>query len=1131
MRVGLYQALLSVAFMTLTHAHAVHGQEVLEQKVSFRLANADVEQVLEKIEAITSVKFMYNPQIFGADPKLSYTFRNELLSEVLNKVLSRHQVSYEVVQERIILKRQGFMPDINAPARPEAPKRRLTGTVLDEKGAGLPGVSVVLKETQRGTTTSAEGTFSLELPDNSNTVVLVFSFVGYRRQEVAVGNQSDLSVSLVPEASTLNEVVVTAFGISKDKKAVAYSVAEVKGDEFIQARENNVANALTGKIAGVNATGLNTGPGGSSRVVIRGNGSLNGANQPLYVVNGMPIDNTVPGGGPTSNGSGTNVDRGDGIGGINPDDIETISVLKGGAAAALYGSRAANGVILITTKRGKVQRGIGVEYNTTLTFDTPSVFPDYQYEYGQGLDGVKPTTQAQAISTGRLSFGAKMDGQPSIQFDGQLRPYSPVYAKDNIKNFWRTGTNYVNTVALTGGNESVTYRFSVSDNNAQSLQPNSTFNRKTANLNLNANLGKRLHIETVAQYNLEKAVNRPSAGDAYGNPSWAVNVLANTVDIRSLAPGYGPDGKEIQWNPVPLANNSYFVVNKWQNNDLKNRFIGQANIKYDILDNLFVQGRISRDFYNFGSELVVPTNTAYNPLGEYYSLKSDVTENNAMLTLNYNTKFLRDFSVSAFAGVNKQRYINNQTNINGTQFIIPYFYSYTNLNTLTTVPSVIKTGTNSVFASADFDYKNVVFLSFTGRQDWFSTLSPQNNSIFYPSVGGSLVLSDVFKLPRFVTFAKLRGSWAQVGGSTVDAYSINQTYSMVQGGHNGRAVQTITSGTVTNPDLRPLTSTTSEIGLDAQFLNKRLGIDLTFYNRKTTNDIVQTTISTASGYNQAVLNVGELSNKGIELLLSGTPVKTADFGWRTSYNVAYNKSQVVRLAEGINTIQIAAGIGGATIANDVGRPYGIIKGYRIKTNDAGQTVYNSVNNYEVRGSFQELGVGVAPLTMGFTNDFTYKRFSLNVLLDGKFGNSIFSTQNQYAYRFGLLKATLPGRENGLQLTGVNEKGDAFSKTISVPDLDTYYDNRKNYTELFVFDGSFVKLRQIILGYSLPVSRLAGLKIQSVNVSFVARNLAILYKKTEGFDPESSYTSGNGQGFEAFGLPRTRSYGFNLLVKL
>ena len=1133
MRIGLYQAFLSVALATFAHAYDVSGQKVLEQKVTLQLTNANVERVLDKLEAATKIKFMYNPQIFGVERKTNYKFQNEALADVLNRVLSPYQVNYEVFQERIILKRQELQPtpsELKPTTSREAPKRKIAGVVLDEKGAGLPGVSVVLKETQRGTTTIADGSFSLDIPDQN--AVLVFSFVGYQRQEVTVGSQTTLSVSLVPEASTLGEVVVTALGIAREKKALAYSVSEVKGSEFTQARENNVANALTGKIAGVNATGMATGPGGSSRIIIRGNGSLNGNNQPLYVINGMPMDNSIPGGGTAADGNGMNVDRGDGIGGINPDDIESISVLKGGPAAALYGARASNGVILITTKKGKGQKGVGVEVNSNTTFEDIAVIPNWQYEFGQGVDGKKPTTVTEAKSTGRLSYGARMDGQPTIQVDGQLHPYSP--QKNNLKNFYRTGSNYINSVAFTGGNESVNFRLGLNNTSSNSIVPNSSFSRQIANLNLNAFLGKKLSIETVFQYNYEKGTNRPKVGYADMNPHWATYLIANVVDIRSLSPGFDPvTGKEMEWNPVPAAPNPYFVINKFKNDDSKHRFISQGSIRYDILDNLFLKGTVSQDYYSFQSEYVQPTNNAYQPLGSYDARKVTSSETNGLLTLNYNTNFFNNnLSFSALLGANAQKAIYDQTQIAGTEFTVPYFYSYTNLATSTTTPTYLKSAINSVFGSVDFGYKNVAYLTLSGRQDWFSVLNPKSNSIFYPSVGGSFILSDAFRLPKAISFAKLRASWAQVGGATVNAYQIYQYYSMQQGGHNGRPVQVLSSAQVPNPDLKPLTSTTSEAGIEAKFMNNRLGIDLTFYNRKTTNDIVTSNIALSSGYTSALLNVGELSNKGVELLLTGTPVKQVNFGWDVSYNMAYNRSKIERLADGITGVDIGTGVGGGIVRNVKDRPYGTVWGYRKKTDANGNVIFNTASGYAVRGDLEEIGQGTPPLTMGITNNFRYKNFSLNVLIDGKFGSIVYSNLYQYAYRFGLPQETLPGRETGVTVTGVTPEGTPFTKTWAKEDVDTYYDNDKNYTSMFMFNNDFIKLRQVILSYNLPVSKLRFVKLQGASISFVARNLAILYKdkKNQYFDPESGYTSTNAQGLEAFGVPRTRSLGVNLMVK-
>jgi outer membrane receptor protein involved in Fe transport len=451
------------------------------------------------------------------------------------------------------------------------------------------------------------------------------------------------------------------------------------------------------------------------------------------------------------------------------------------------------------------------------------------------------------------------------------------------------------------------------------------------------------------------------------------------------------------------------------------------------------------------------------------------------------------------------------------------------LSTISTTPTNNKTAINSLMGSADISYKNFAYLTVTGRQDWFSTLSPQNNTIFYPSVGGSFVFSEAFKLPQAINFAKIRASWAQVGGGAPDPYQINQAFMMLPS--SGQPLQNVSSTTITNQNLRPYTSTTVEAGIEARFLNSRIGFDITLYNRKTTDDIVSTAITSTSGYNNVLLNVGELSNKGIEGLINGTPIKSKDFTWTASYNVAYNKNEVVKLAAGLNQIQMASSVNGwGYINNIVGQPYGTIVGTRMLRDANGTVVYNATTGLPVATGLQSLGNGVAPLTMGLSNDFRYKRFNLSVLIDGKFGNKILSLMEIYGTRLGLMKSTLPGRDGGLLISGVDQKGGAYSRTVPVADLRTYYDNNKSYSELFLHDASFVKLRQVILGYNIPVDRLKALSLQSATISLVARNLLTIYKQTDNFDPESSFTNGSSQGFESFGLPRTRSFGLNLMVK-
>jgi hypothetical protein len=429
----------------------------------------------------------------------------------------------------------------------------------------------------------------------------------------------------------------------------------------------------------------------------------------------------------------------------------------------------------------------------------------------------------------------------------------------------------------------------------------------------------------------------------------------------------------------------------------------------------------------------------------------------------------------------------------------------------------------------DFNYNSYLFLSVTGREDWFSTLSPKNNHIFYPSVGGSFVLSDAVKLPAAFNLAKIRASWAQVGGGAPDPYAIKLSYSNVPSA--GQPLLDGSSTEISNPLLKPFTSTTIEAGMELAFFQNRLGMDLTLYDRKTTNDIVSTAISATSGYQTAILNVGEMDNRGVELLLTGTPVKNSNFSWNVSFNAAYNRNKVVELAPGLDQIQLATSVNGwATLQLIKGQPFGELYGTSVEKNAAGETVFNKTTGLPVVSEQHMLGNSVAPYTMGLTNEFRYKSFSFSFLLDGKFGNKIFSLFEVYATRLGKLKSTLPGRENGLALSGVDQDGNKYTGTVAANNLRPYYDNYKSYSDKFIHDGSFVKLRQVIFSYNLPVSHWHIGTLQGASVSFVARNLFILYRQTKNFDPEQSFTNSNNQGFESIGLPRTRSYGLNLSIK-
>ncbi len=1121
MRIGFIYLAILLTSIQLLLALPAKSQKINTVEVKLELKNETLLSALKKIEHQTPFRFVYRKGEIMAIPSRSLAASTYTVEQVLNLILDDTRLTYKQVDNNVLIL-SANLPKSHIDKKIELVNSiadiQIRGQVTDSKGETLTGVSVKVKGTTIGATTDLEGRYAINVPGNSS--ILVYTYIGYVAQEVTVNNQTLINVKLEATNTALTEVVVTAFGLSRQKKALAYSVTEVKGEEFTQARENNVANAFSGKIAGVNVTGMSSGPGGSSRVIIRGNGSLSGNNQPLYVVNGMPMSNIARS---QAQGEGATIlDRGDGISSINPDDIESINVLKGGPAAALYGSQASNGVILITTKKGAVQKGIGVEIGSNFTVGSPSMYPDLQYVYGQGLDGIKPRTKAEAISSGRLSFGAPMDGQPYVQFDGVSRPYSPVNVKENWQNFYRPSTNLTNNVAFSGGNSAaLVYRLGLSDLRANALEPGSNYKRQSGNLDIRSELGKKIIIESTFHYNSDQGTNRPGNGYADNTTSWATNLLANTVDIVNLAPGFDANFNEVQWQQVPEAQNPYFVINRMGNSDKKNRFMAQGSIQYNFLKNLFVKLSGMRDIDRFESMDYMPVGTAKRPKGLFNSGTSFATKTTAQLLVNYNTSFLTDFQITTMAGANIDRNVFNSTYNGGTEFIVPNFISYSNLALQTANIGFSQSGQNSVFGSADLSYKGIFYLTATARQDWFSTLNPGKNSILYPSVGASIIISDAIQLPSLISFAKLRASYAQVGGSTVSPYQINQSYSFQQGGHLGQPVQT-TSTALSNPDLRPLTSTTYEGGIDMQFLNNRLGLDFTYYNRKTTDDIYSTAIASSSGYTSALLNVGELSNKGIEVLLTGQPIKTSRFNWDVSYNFAYNKSEIEKLSSGLTSI---AGV-------EIGRPYNTIRGRTYLTNASGQRVYNRLSGYEVQGPEMEYGQGVPPTTMGLSNNFRYKNFSFNFLIDAKFGNIVQSGLSRYLYRFGLSKNTLPGRENGLTVSGVDQAGLPFTKTWSVVEIDTYYNNQASISPLTtsVFDGDFIKLRSVILSYNLPVNKMKFINLQSANFSLVSRNLAILHKKITDFDPESAYTIGNNQGASSNTIPRTRDIGFNLVVK-
>jgi len=1015
-----------------------------------------------------------------------------------------------------------------------AQNRILTGTVVGETdGLPIPGVTVLDKTNQTGTTTDVDGKYSINVNSNS---VLVFSFIGYASKEFTVGNQSVLNVTLSEDVSDLSEFVVTSFGMERDKKALGYSVTQLSGDKFTESRAINLGNALTGKVAGVNVTPPATGAAGSTRVVIRGGSSLTGNDQPLYVVNGVPIESGNLG----SAGLWGGNDAGDGLAAINPDDIESLSVLKGNTAAALYGARAANGVILITTKTGRARKGVGVSFNSNFTVESVVDQTNFQRIYGPGQDGRKPLTQDEAINTANNGWGSRYDGSQTIQFDGQQRPYS--YLGEDFTDFYNMGKTWNNSIALFGGNENTTYRFSFSNLDNRDVVPNAGFTRNVANISVNSKQGK-FTLAVTGQYSKQNAENRPRLSDSPGNANFSMVVKPGNIPLDVIKgdpnkPGALPDGTELRYQSNVFQTNPYWAVYQWGREDVTDRVLGNMSLKYDFTDWLYAQGRFGTDFQVRDEYAFEAYGTAFKPRGSYNTTMTTIRENNADLLIGFDKTF-GDFDVDGFVGSNiMRRTIENQRG-GGNDLVVPFFHSVTNVAAPTFGYGFSELGINSYFAAANVGYKNMIFLNLTGRQDQFSTLSPANSKLFYPSVGLSAVISDMLEMPNFVTFAKLRGNWGQVGGGAPNPYALNLTYGLVGAGHLGANLGQINNGSIPNANLAPYTSTEYEIGADIRFMDNRLGIDVAYYKRRTSDDILATGISATSGFGSTTVNIGELENRGIELLVNATPVMGA-FRWDISFNFANNQSEVLSLGtnaagDPIEFINLdEARTRRERIRHIVGQPLGMISGFKhLEIN--GQKVYDANGFPVTTNGYETIAEGRHPISGGFTNTFSYKGFRLMALIDFRQGGSIMSGTDYFAYQYGLHQNTLNGRDGNLTVTGVTPEGTPKSWTIPADPsdptkylIDNYWQRYAQVTENIVYDASFAKLREFSFGYTFPRAFIERTPFQSLSLSLVGRNLAILWKNTPNIDPEAAYTtSGNAQGLEFFSVPANRSFGFNL----
>ncbi|WP_240486040.1 SusC/RagA family TonB-linked outer membrane protein [Anditalea andensis] len=1031
----------------------------------------------------------------------------------------------------------------------------ISGQVRDmDTGEALPGVNIIIKGTQKGTVTDIEGMFQIAAEPND---ILLFSYLGYQKQEVAIQNQQQIQVLLSMDDSELQEVIVTALGIKREEKALGYATQKVTGDELLEARPNNWSDALIGKVAGLNVLSAGSGPMNSSQISLRGDNSLNpNGNFALIVVDGVPLNSGLTSSGVGSaygagSGNDVPVDFGNGIADLNPDDIENITVLKGASATALYGSRAANGALIITTKSGRrPQKGIGVTVNTNVSFNDVLRWPDRQYEYGQGT-GRAFNQQGElyysygvsedGASTGGTSsaFGPRFDGQFYYQFDPatqeqsaerQLwRPY-----EDNVTGFWRTGSTITNSVALEGSTQTSAVRASFTHTKNEWIMPNTGFERYVAAISVNQEISPRLKLTGKVNYINKRSDNLPATG--YNNQSIAYFMIFQNPNISLDA--YRPIWRAGMENVQQLnafsgfIDNPYLIAYEMTNAVNNNSVIGNLSANYEFSPKFDLLIRSGIAMSQEEREQRRPYSTANFQRGYYR--EQDITnyEINTDFLLSYHEKLGDKVDLRMSAGGNQmiRNYRMVSADVDG--LVIPGVFKLSNginnpmLNTLTSDRVI-----NSLFGLASWSFDEKIYVDLTGRNDWSSTLPSQNRSFFYPSISTSFIVTDLMALPKMISFAKLRLSGAQVGNDT-EPYRTSKYYGQSEFPGSG-SVPTL----LYNTNFKPEISTSYEAGIDLIFFNRRLGADINFYHTVTNNQILEVPIDITSGYSRAVLNAGRVRNQGVELVLNGSPVVTKTFKWNTFITWAKNDNRVLALADEVDGSQVIGTGGNASIIARVGGTTGDIYGFGFERSPDGQIIYNATTGLPIRPQeIQYIGNAYADWKGGFRNEFTYRNIRTSILFDGQYGGMVYSQTHHKMAEQGKLTHTLRGREDGFIIgDGVVDNGDGtYSPNTTQVDLPAYYGDyyRRANVESNSFDASFIKLRELRIEYNIPSRWMNRWMAERASIAIYGRDLA-MWTNFPMFDPETAALNGGTllPGIEMGQLPTPRTFGVNITLKL
>ena len=1046
----------------------------------------------------------------------------------------------------------------------------------EEDGEPVIGASVIVKGTSLGTVTDVNGRFELSgLPPSATR--LLISYISLMAKEVAIAPQ--VSVTLKSDTHLLDEVVVTALGISREKKALGYTAQEVKQDALVQGKDNNLLNSLSGKIAGVRITNTQ-GDVGSSRIVIRGETSIAGENQPLFIVDGIPVDNSQ------LNARSSGRDFKNAIADLNPEDIKTLTVLKGPNAAALYGARAAHGAIVITTKGGdKRQKGIGITLHSFTQVSFVATLPEFQNLFGQGAGGRFSYVDGKGAGVNDgvdESWGPRLDiGLLIPQFDSPLdadgnRVATPwVSHPNNVRDYFRMGISTNNGISVARGDDKYQFRVGYNYEKQVSIVPDAGTNKTNISLNTDYHLAKWIVVGATANYIVYTAPSLPGSATPSGS-----NVRSNSPMLQFLWFGRQVDTNSLKADYTRNWNSSYYDNPFWSasyntQSQERHRLIGDLHAEFRLTDGLNVRFRTSTDWYNDRRKSKVKWGSAGagSPYGSYAEDAYTVKENNTEVLATYIKQLNKNWGIDALLGFNvrNKQYENNYQA--APRLAVADLYTLTNSrDPLTSSNDFYRLRQYGLYGSIQLDYRRWAFLNITGRNDWSSTLPVDNNSYFYPSVTASVLLSEAFGWrSKAVNYLKIRGGWSQVGADA-NPYQLATVFTS-ETAFNGNPLQS--SSTIgMNPNLKPEKTSSIEAGFEAAFWDNRLYLDFTYYKTDSRNQILKLATTAASGYTSQVRNAGHIRNRGYEIQLGAVPIQTSKgFRWNLDLNYGANSSKVVKLDdEGLIT-SYRLYSSGIQILASVGEAYGTLFGTSYVRDANGNVVVDANGLPKISTTNKTLGKFTPDWTGGISNTFSYRSLSLSFLIDASVGGSIFSNTNKTGKYTGVLANTLSGRDaehgglwyytdamgnnvrlsespsysvssdglyyaqvngqstrvyqDGIMVEGVTESG---SKNEEVVSAEKYYHRIYSIAEANVYDASYVKLREVALSYRLPRLWTQKLHLQEASVTLTGRNLWTIYKSVPNIDPESALTTGNAQGVEAYSLPTTRSFGVNLSVK-